>query len=170
MLLFTVDYFGGIPMSKTLVLTEKPSVARDIARVLGCKKSGNGCLIGDKYIITWALGHLVTLADPEAYSDKYKSWRMEDLPMLPDKMKLVVIGQTSKQFKAVSALLVQGGGQDDGALAVELAGTEVVSEGGSARVLGLVAEHVGQGVHQGLAVLADIGVDCVHGSTSSNLI
>ena len=92
-------------MSKTLVLTEKPSVARDIARVLGCKKSGNGCLIGDKYIITWALGHLVTLADPEAYSDKYKAWRMEDLPMLPDKMKLVVIGQTSKQFKAVSALL-----------------------------------------------------------------
>ena len=92
-------------MAKTLVLAEKPSVARDIARVMGCKKSGNGCLIGDRYIVTWALGHLVTLADPEAYSDKYKSWRMEDLPMLPDKMKLVVIGQTSKQFKAVSALL-----------------------------------------------------------------
>ncbi len=93
------------PMAKTLVLTEKPSVARDIARVMGCKRSGNGCIIGDKYIITWALGHLVTLADPEAYSEKYKSWRMEDLPMLPEKMKLVVIGQTSKQFKAVSALL-----------------------------------------------------------------
>lgn len=92
-------------MAKTLVLTEKPSVARDIARVMGCKRSGNGCIIGDKYIITWALGHLVTLADPEAYSEKYKSWRMEDLPMLPEKMKLVVIGQTSKQFKAVSALL-----------------------------------------------------------------
>lgn len=92
-------------MSKTLVLTEKPSVAKDIARVMGCKKNGNGCLIGDKYIITWALGHLVTLADPEAYGDKYKTWRMEDLPMLPEKMKLVVIGQTSKQYKAVSALL-----------------------------------------------------------------
>lgn len=92
-------------MAKTLVLAEKPSVARDIARVLGCKKSGNGCLIGDRYIVTWALGHLVTLADPEIYSDKYKSWRMEDLPMLPDKLKLVVIGQTSKQYKAVSALL-----------------------------------------------------------------
>lgn len=92
-------------MAKTLVLTEKPSVARDIARVMGCKRNGNGCIIGDKYIITWALGHLVTLADPEAYSEKYKSWRMEDLPMLPEKMKLVVIGQTSKQFKAVSALL-----------------------------------------------------------------
>lgn len=92
-------------MAKTLVLTEKPSVAKDIARVLGCKRSGNGCIVGDKYIVTWALGHLVTLADPEAYNDKYKNWRMEDLPMLPGRMKLVVIGQTSKQFKAVSSLL-----------------------------------------------------------------
>lgn len=92
-------------MAKTLVLTEKPSVAKDIARVLGCKRSGNGCIVGDKYIVTWALGHLVTLAGPEAYDDKYKSWRMEDLPMLPGRMKLVVIGQTSKQFKAVSSLL-----------------------------------------------------------------
>lgn len=92
-------------MAKTLVLTEKPSVAKDIARVLGCKRSGNGCIVGDKYIVTWALGHLVTLADPETYDDKYKSWRMEDLPMLPGRMKLVVIGQTSKQFKAVSSLL-----------------------------------------------------------------
>ena len=92
-------------MAKTLVLTEKPSVAKDIARVLGCKKNGNGCIIGDKYIITWALGHLVTLADPEAYDSKYKTWRMDDLPMLPQRMKLVVIGQTSKQFKAVSSLL-----------------------------------------------------------------
>ena len=92
-------------LAKTLVLTEKPSVAKDIARVLGCKRSGNGCIVGDKYIVTWALGHLVTLADPEAYDDKYKNWRMEDLPMLPGRMKLVVIGQTSKQFKAVSSLL-----------------------------------------------------------------
>ncbi len=92
-------------LAKTLVLTEKPSVARDIARVLGCKKNGNGCIIGDRYIVTWALGHLVTLADPEAYDNKYKTWRMEDLPMLPKHMKLVVIGQTSKQFKAVSTLL-----------------------------------------------------------------
>lgn len=88
-----------------MVLTEKPSVAKDIARVLGCKRSGNGCIVGEKYIVTWALGHLVTLADPEAYDDKYKNWRMEDLPMLPGRMKLVVIGQTSKQFKAVSSLL-----------------------------------------------------------------
>lgn len=92
-------------MGKILVLAEKPSVARDIAKVLKCGQSGNGCLIGSKYIVTWALGHLVTLADPEAYDDKYKRWSMEDLPMLPEKMKLVVIKQTSKQFGAVKSLL-----------------------------------------------------------------
>ncbi len=109
-------------MAKTLVLTEKPSVARDIARVLGCKKNGSGCIIGDKYIITWALGHLVTLADPEAYDNKYKTWRMEDLPMLPQNMKLVVIGQTSKQFKAVSSLL--GSNEVDGVVIATDAGRE----------------------------------------------
>lgn len=92
-------------MSKTLVLAEKPSVARDIARVLGCKQKGDGCIIGPNYIVTWALGHLVTLADPDAYDDKYKAWRLEDLPMLPDKMKLVTIKQTAKQYRAVSALM-----------------------------------------------------------------
>ena len=90
---------------KTLVLAEKPSVARDFARVLGCKVKGNGCLIGDKYIVTWALGHLVTLADPEHYGDMYKSWKLETLPMLPKKMELVVIKETSKQYSAVRALL-----------------------------------------------------------------
>lgn len=92
-------------MGKTLVLTEKPSVARDIAKILACNQNGNGCLIGAKYIITWALGHLVTLADPEVYSDKYKAWKLEDLPMLPDKMKLVVIKETGKQFNAVQSLM-----------------------------------------------------------------
>ncbi len=92
-------------MDKTLVLAEKPSVARDIARVLGCHQKGDGCIIGQKYIITWALGHLVTLADPDAYDEKYKRWELEDLPMLPDKMKLVIIKQTSKQYRAVSALM-----------------------------------------------------------------
>ncbi len=92
-------------MDKTLVLAEKPSVARDIARVLGCHQKGDGCIIGQKYIITWALGHLVTLADPDAYDDKYKRWNLEDLPMLPEKMKLVIIKQTSKQYRAISALM-----------------------------------------------------------------
>lgn len=96
------SYFERIDvMSKILVLAEKPSVGRDIARVLNCNKKGNGCLEGDKYIVTWALGHLVTLADPEAYDEKYKSWRIEDLPMIPPHLKLVVIKQSGKQFSAV---------------------------------------------------------------------
>ncbi|EMA6343696.1 DNA topoisomerase III [Bacillus cytotoxicus] len=88
-------------MAKSVVIAEKPSVARDIAKVLKCTKKGNGFLEGDKYIVTWALGHLVTLADPEAYDNKYKTWNLEDLPMLPERMKLVVIKQTGKQFHAV---------------------------------------------------------------------
>lgn len=92
-------------MGKILVLAEKPSVARDIAKILKCNQGGNGCLTGSKYIVTWALGHLVTLADPETYNDKYKKWCLEDLPMLPEKMKLVVIKQTSKQYGIVKNLL-----------------------------------------------------------------
>ncbi len=92
-------------MGKILVLAEKPSVGRELARVLGCKRKGAGCLIGDKYIVTWALGHLVTLADPEAYDDKYKTWSFDTLPMLPDKMKLTVIPQTSKQYNNVKKLM-----------------------------------------------------------------
>lgn len=81
-------------MAKTLVLAEKPSVGRELARVLGCKKSGNGYLEGEKYIVTWALGHLVTLADPDVYDKKYEKWDMQDLPMLPQNMKLVVIPES----------------------------------------------------------------------------
>lgn len=92
-------------MSKILVLAEKPSVGREIARVLGCRRNGNGCIIGDKYIVTWALGHLVTLADPEHYGKIYQKWDLSTLPMLPPKMDLDVIPQTSKQYKAVKTLL-----------------------------------------------------------------
>ncbi|MFB5086248.1 DNA topoisomerase III [Psychrobacillus sp. PGGUH221] len=94
-------------MKKSVVIAEKPSVARDIARVLNCHKKGNGFLEGDKYIVTWALGHLVTLADPEAYDSKYKTWNLEDLPMLPNDLKLVVIKQTGKQYNAVKSQLVR---------------------------------------------------------------
>ena len=97
---------------KTLVLAEKPSVARDIARVLHCSKKLNGALEGNQYIVTWALGHLVTLADPEAYDKKYKVWDMQDLPMLPRRMKLVVIPQTSKQFNAVKAQMTRSDVKD----------------------------------------------------------
>ena len=95
-------------MAKTLVLAEKPSVGRELARVLDCKKSGNGYLEGDKYIVTWALGHLVTLADPDVYDKKYEKWDMQDLPMLPQNMKLVVIPESRRQFQAVSSLMKRG--------------------------------------------------------------
>ncbi|MES5868498.1 DNA topoisomerase III [Bacillus cereus group sp. RP32] len=94
-------------MSKSVVIAEKPSVARDIARVLKCDKKGNGYLEGSKYIVTWALGHLVTLADPESYDVKYKQWNLEDLPMLPERLKLTVIKQTGKQFNAVKSQLLR---------------------------------------------------------------
>lgn len=86
---------------KALVIAEKPSVARDIARVLGCRQNRGRALEGDRYIVTWALGHLVTLADPEEYDKKYVKWNMEDLPMIPKKMELVVIRQTAGQYQAV---------------------------------------------------------------------
>ncbi|HAP19881.1 MAG TPA: DNA topoisomerase III [Lachnospiraceae bacterium] len=86
---------------KTLVIAEKPSVGRDIARVLKCSKNNQGALEGGQYVVTWALGHLVTLADPETYDSKYKAWEMKDLPMLPEKFQLVVIKQTGKQYQTI---------------------------------------------------------------------
>ena len=90
---------------KHLVIAEKPSVARDIARVLHCGQKSAGCMEGKDYIVTWALGHLVTLADPEQYGEQYKTWSMDTLPMLPKNWKLVVIRQTSRQYNAVKDLL-----------------------------------------------------------------
>jgi DNA topoisomerase-3 len=90
---------------KQLVLAEKPSVGRDIARVLKCNKTVNGGLEGDKYIVTWALGHLVELKDPEGYDKKYQAWKMEDLPMMPEKMQVQVIKKTARQYKAVTTLM-----------------------------------------------------------------
>lgn len=88
-------------MGKTLVIAEKPSVGRDIGRVLKCGKKIDGALEGSQYIVTWGLGHLVTLADPEHYDKKYKDWKMEDLPMLLEKMDIEIIKQTGKQYQAV---------------------------------------------------------------------
>jgi DNA topoisomerase-3 len=90
---------------KSLVLAEKPSVARDIARVLNCGQKGKGFMEGPNYVVTWALGHLVTLAEPDDYDKNLKQWRMEDLPMLPEKMKLKVIRQTSHQYQVVRGLM-----------------------------------------------------------------
>lgn len=88
---------------KTLVIAEKPSVGRDIARVLKCTKNINGAIEGSKYIVTWGLGHLVTLSDPEQYDPKYKEWNMQDLPMIPKYLRLEVIRQTGKQYNAVKS-------------------------------------------------------------------
>lgn len=89
---------------KSIVLAEKPSVARDLARVLGCSQKNKHYLEGPKYIVTWALGHLVELKMPEDYDAKYKTWRMEDLPIIPDHMGLKVIRQTFPQFKGIEQL------------------------------------------------------------------
>lgn len=90
---------------KHLVIAEKPSVARDIARVLQCSKKAETFIEGPDYLVTWALGHLVTLAEPEAYGKQYQIWNMDALPMIPEDWKLVVIKQTGKQYHAVKELL-----------------------------------------------------------------
>ena len=95
-------------MSKTLVLAEKPSVGRELARVLGCTKSGEGCLEGAEYIVTWALGHLVELSAPEEYDKAWQKWDLLTLPMLPGQMKTAVIPQGARQFRAVRDLLHRG--------------------------------------------------------------
>lgn len=89
---------------KSLVLAEKPSVAKEIARVLGCGGKQKGYFEGGKYVVTWALGHLVTLAEPEDYDVKFRTWNLEDLPLLPKKMNLKVLKETSHQFRIVAQL------------------------------------------------------------------
>jgi DNA topoisomerase-3 len=90
---------------KSLVLAEKPSVGKELARVLNCNSKNKGYMEGPNYVVTWALGHLVTLAEPDDYDDKLKHWRIEDLPMLPESMKLKVIRQTSHQYQVVRSLM-----------------------------------------------------------------
>ena len=92
-------------MGKIVVLAEKPSVGRDIARVIGCRTSGDGCLIGEKYIVTWAVGHLVTLSEPDEMDEKYKKWSFATLPILPEKIPLKVISATKTQFSKVKKLI-----------------------------------------------------------------
>jgi DNA topoisomerase III len=96
-------------MSKTLVIAEKPSVGRDLARVLpGPFQKHEGWLEADQYVITWAVGHLVQLAEPDEYDPKFKRWRMPDLPIVPDKFKLVVRDERSrKQMSVVSSQLTR---------------------------------------------------------------
>ncbi|MFJ2047708.1 DNA topoisomerase III [Paenibacillus taichungensis] len=108
---------------KTLVLAEKPSVAREIARVMGARDKHKSYMEGPKYIVTWALGHLVGLAEPEDYDKKYATWNLEDLPILPDRTKLKVLKETSHQYKAVQQLMKR---QDVGELVIA---TDAAREG-----------------------------------------
>ena len=108
---------------KTLVLAEKPSVAREIARVMGARDKHKSYMEGPKYIVTWALGHLVGLAEPEDYDKKYATWNLEDLPILPERTKLKVLRETNHQYKAVQQLMKR---QDVGELIVA---TDAAREG-----------------------------------------
>src|SRR6202140_5263580 len=98
---------GGSSHSKTLVIAEKPSVGRDLARVLpGPFAKHEGWLEGPEHVITWAVGHLVQLAEPDEYDPKFKRWRMADLPMVPERFKLMVRDERSrKQMSVVSGQL-----------------------------------------------------------------
>lgn len=88
-------------MGQILIVAEKPSVARDIARVLGAGNRGEGYISNDKYVITWAIGHLVSLKEPEELDERYKRWRAADLPILPEAMELKVLPKTRSQFSVV---------------------------------------------------------------------
>ncbi|MBN1412053.1 MAG: DNA topoisomerase III [Spirochaetales bacterium] len=92
-------------MGKTIVLAEKPSVARDLARVLGCSKKGESFLEGSQYVIVWGLGHLVELATPDHYDKKYEKWALLTLPMLPEKLETVVIKKTGKHFYRTKSVI-----------------------------------------------------------------
>src|SRR5918995_3504193 len=89
-------------MGKTLVIAEKPSVGRDLARVLpGAFQKHEGHLETDEHIVTWAVGHLVQLAEPDEYDPKFKKWRMADLPIVPDRFRVVVRDERSRKQMTV---------------------------------------------------------------------
>ncbi len=88
-----------------LYLCEKPSQARDIAKVLGANRRGDGCLQGAGVTVTWCIGHLLETAPPDAYDPRYKRWVLADLPIVPERWKMLVKPKTASQFKAVKRLL-----------------------------------------------------------------
>ena len=89
---------------KKLVIAEKPSVAREIAKTLGSHERGAGYIEGPQYVVTWALGHLVELCDPAHYSERWKRWSIKDLPMLPETLDQEVIESSKEQFENIAAL------------------------------------------------------------------
>src|SRR3712207_6597116 len=92
-----------------LIVAEKPSVGRDLAGVLGPHRKEKGALVGDGWTVTWALGHLAELAPPDAYGEEYKRWRLESLPVLPERFKVKVNAKTRDQFAVVKGLMRSAG-------------------------------------------------------------
>lgn len=90
-----------------LVLAEKPSVAQSIAKVLGATKREDGYLEGNGYVVSWCVGHLVELSQPEAYDEKYNKWAYADLPIFPDQWKYQVSASTKKQFGILKKLMAR---------------------------------------------------------------
>ena len=92
-------------MAKSLIITEKPSVAHEFARILGVSGRNDGYIENNKYVITWCVGHLVEMVYPEVYDEKYKKWKLEDLPFLPKEYKYDVIPAVKKQYQIVHGML-----------------------------------------------------------------
>ena len=88
-----------------LVITEKPSVAISFARILGATKRCDGYLEGNGYLVSWCVGHLVELAGPASYDDRYNKWRPEDLPIIPEEWKYQILPSTRKQFEILKSLI-----------------------------------------------------------------
>lgn len=92
-------------MAKSLIITEKPSVAQEFARILGVSGRNDGYIENSDYVITWCVGHLVEMVYPEVYDEKYKKWKLEDLPFLPKDYKYDVIPAVSRQYDVVHKML-----------------------------------------------------------------
>jgi DNA topoisomerase-3 len=88
-----------------LIITEKPSVGQSIAKVLGVSQRYDGYLEGNGYLVSWCVGHLVELAEPEAYDARYAKWKKDDLPILPERWQYRVSAATKKQFGILKALM-----------------------------------------------------------------
>ena len=88
-----------------LVIAEKPSVARSIAGVTGADKRKDGYMEGNSYIVSWCIGHLVELAQPESYREAWKKWIYENLPIIPDKWQHEVTAETAAQYKVLKELM-----------------------------------------------------------------
>ncbi len=98
-------WFGGNDLAKSLIITEKPSVAQEFAKILGVSGRNDGYIENGEYVITWCVGHLVEMVYPEVYDEKYKKWKLEDLPFLPKEYKYDVIPSVSRQYQTVHRLL-----------------------------------------------------------------